>query len=282
MPSIVGTLAVVVVALAAAIVVLLWLLMRRTRASRALGEREDRFRGIAEGAPVMIRSARPDTTLDYLNSTCVAFSGRSLQQLLDEGWLDSVHPEDVEHCLRTYGPAFEARTPFLMEWTDSDGPMAYTAGSWILASRGTSPTARFPDTSAAASTSLNAGRAKSGYARAGPRSRSAIGRFKHWAGCLIEAQDAERARIARDLHDDVSQQLAGVSIAFSGLKRRLGEYPISEDLQQELADLQTQAHALARYVCHLSHDLHPTRAPTSRPGQRPDVGTAVSSSARTA
>ena len=32
--------------------------------------------------------------------------------------------------------------------------------------------------------------------------------------------DAERARIARDLHDDVSQQLAGVSIAFSGLKQR--------------------------------------------------------------
>ena len=43
------------------------------------------------------------------------------------------------------------------------------------------------------------------------------------AGRLIEAQDAERARIARDLHDDVSQQLAGVSIAFSGLKHRLGD-----------------------------------------------------------
>ena len=36
------------------------------------------------------------------------------------------------------------------------------------------------------------------------------------AGRLINAQEAERTRIARDLHDDVSQQLAGVSIAFSG------------------------------------------------------------------
>jgi len=78
------------------------------------------------------------------------------------------------------------------------------------------------------------------------------------AGRLITAQEAERTRIARDLHDDVSQQLAGVSIAFSGVKQRLGEYQISGDLQKELADLQHQTLALARNVRHLSHDLHPT------------------------
>ena len=78
------------------------------------------------------------------------------------------------------------------------------------------------------------------------------------AGRLITAQEAERTRIARDLHDDVSQQLAGVSIAFSGLKQRLGEYHVSGELQEELADLQQQTLSLARNVRHLSHDLHPT------------------------
>lgn len=81
---------------------------------------------------------------------------------------------------------------------------------------------------------------------------------KDLAGRLITAQEAERTRIARDLHDDISQQLAGVSIAFSGLRQRLGGYPISGELQQELADLQQQTLALARNVRHLSHDLHPT------------------------
>ena len=81
---------------------------------------------------------------------------------------------------------------------------------------------------------------------------------QHLAGRLIEAQDTERARIARDLHDDVSQQLAGVSIAFSGLKQRLGGYGVSDELQQELVDLQQQTLTLARNVRHLSHDLHPT------------------------
>jgi signal transduction histidine kinase len=78
------------------------------------------------------------------------------------------------------------------------------------------------------------------------------------AGRLITAQEAERTRIARDLHDDVSQRLAGVSIAFSGLKQRLGEYPMSDDVRQELVGLQQQTLALARNVRHLSHDLHPT------------------------
>ena len=41
------------------------------------------------------------------------------------------------------------------------------------------------------------------------------------AGRLIAAQEAERGRIARDLHDDTSQQLASLAIALSSLKRRL-------------------------------------------------------------
>ena len=64
--------------------------------------------------------------------------------------------------------------------------------------------------------------------------------IQYLAGRLIGAQEVERARIARDLHDDVSQQLAGVSIAFSGLKQRLGEYHVSEELRQELVELQQQ------------------------------------------
>ena len=40
-------------------------------------------------------------------------------------------------------------------------------------------------------------------------------------GRLISAQETERTRIARDLHDDVSQRIAGLSMMISGLKRRL-------------------------------------------------------------
>ena len=42
------------------------------------------------------------------------------------------------------------------------------------------------------------------------------------AGRLIAAQEVERARIARDLHDDISQQLAALSIALSGAQATCG------------------------------------------------------------
>jgi len=82
--------------------------------------------------------------------------------------------------------------------------------------------------------------------------------IQHLAGRLIEAQDAERARVARDLHDDVSQQLAALSIAFSGLKHRVAGLPGSGDAHGDLQALQQRTMTLAESVRHLSHDLHPT------------------------
>jgi PAS domain S-box-containing protein len=77
------------------------------------------------------------------------------------------------------------------------------------------------------------------------------------AGRLIAAQEVERGRIARDLHDDVSQQLAALSIAISGLRRQAAALPNSGDLQGEISSLQERTNALAESIRDLSHDLHP-------------------------
>src|SRR6185436_15358967 len=77
------------------------------------------------------------------------------------------------------------------------------------------------------------------------------------AGSLITAQDSERARISRDLHDDVSQQLAALSISLSTLKRRIGLFSGDTDLQQTVSLIQQRTVALAESVRNLSHDLHP-------------------------
>ena len=121
--------ALVVIAQGALITALLIQRTRRARVERALRESEEKFRLIADLAPVMMWSARPDTTLDYLNSTCVEFTGLPLDQLLDNGWLNAVHPDDVEHCARTYVPAIEARRPFRMEYRIRAADGAYR---WVL------------------------------------------------------------------------------------------------------------------------------------------------------
>ena len=89
-----------------------------------------------------------------------------------------------------------------------------------------------------------------------PRCGRAMRRFEDLAGRLITAQEAERARIARDLHDDISQQLAAISIAISGCKRR-PELQGSGELLEALAAVQRQTIELSEDIRLLSHDLHP-------------------------
>ena len=78
------------------------------------------------------------------------------------------------------------------------------------------------------------------------------------AGRLINAQEAERTRIARDLHDDVSQQLAGIAIMLSGLKRKVGKPGSEPEIDRAVATLQDRTSTLAHSVRNLSHELHPS------------------------
>ena len=153
-------------------------------------------------------------------------------------------------------PAFEARKPFLLEYRLRHADGEYR---WFLAS-GVPKYGRDGSFTGYVGCDIDITERKNAEDRI--RASQAALEASHQeiqflAGRLIEAQEVERARIARDLHDDVSQQLAGVSIAFSGLKQRLGEYHVSEELRQELVELQQQTLKLARNVRQLSHDLHP-------------------------
>jgi two-component system, LuxR family, sensor kinase FixL len=85
--------------------------------------------------------------------------------------------------------------------------------------------------------------------------RASYEQIQSLVGRLITAQEAERTRIARELHDDLSQQLAALSIACSGLKRRLSS-EVAE-AQQEVVRLQQQTIALSEDIRHVVHDLHP-------------------------
>jgi two-component system sensor histidine kinase UhpB len=86
--------------------------------------------------------------------------------------------------------------------------------------------------------------------------RASYARIQDLAGKLMTAQEAERSRIARELHDDVNQRLASVAIALSNVKRRLhaGE---NTTVQEELSRLQQHTMELANVIRSLSHELHP-------------------------
>jgi two-component system sensor histidine kinase UhpB len=86
--------------------------------------------------------------------------------------------------------------------------------------------------------------------------RTSYARIQDLAGKLITAQEAERARLARELHDDINQQLASVSIALSHVKRQLPNDG-NTTVQEELTQLQQRTVDLAHTIRSLSHALHP-------------------------
>ncbi len=72
---------------------------------------------------------------------------------------------------------------------------------------------------------------------------------------LIGAQEDERTRIARELHDDLCQELASLSIAATNLKRNIGPEAVEARAQSER--IQQKLIHLSQSVRQLSHSLHP-------------------------
>ena len=74
-------------------------------------------------------------------------------------------------------------------------------------------------------------------------------------GRIIDVQEAERRRISRELHDDLNQKIATLSVSISRLKRKL---PMQDgELVDELDRLRETANGLTNEVRRLSHQLHP-------------------------
>ncbi len=76
------------------------------------------------------------------------------------------------------------------------------------------------------------------------------------SGKLIEAQEQERRRIARELHDDIGQRLALLAIGLAHLQQR---HPNLSELPGLISELQKQTSEIASDIQSLSHELHSSR-----------------------
>ncbi len=214
----------------------------RKRAEQTLRESEERFRLVANKAPVLIWMSGTDKLCTFFNQCWLDFTGRSMDQELKDGWAAGVHPEDLERCLGIYSSAFDARVDFEMEYRlrrfdgkyrwivdygvprfESDGAFCGYIGSCV----------DITDRKLAAES------------------------LEELSGRLITAQDEERTRIARELHDDFSQRLALQGIGLAQLWKKMPESEVEE--RAKVQELLKGIQEISSDIHSLSHQLHSSK-----------------------
>lgn len=214
----------------------------RKLAEEALRESEERFRLIANATPVMIWMAGTDRLCTYCNQTWLNFTGRSLEQDLGNGWMDSIHPEDRTVCLNTYTDAFNRREVFEMEYRlrRHDGEYRWVFDQGVPRFRQDGSFAGYIGSVYDITERKLAEEALSSVSRR-----------------LIEAHEEERTWIARELHDDFNQRIALLKLNLDSLRQDL---PASAGAtRQGIEELCEVVSRLGSDVQALSHRLHSSK-----------------------
>jgi PAS domain S-box-containing protein len=214
----------------------------REQSAHVVRESEERFRLVANKAPVMIWMAGTDRQCTYVNQPWLEFTGRPLDAELGNGRVEGVHNEDLKRCLEAYSQAFDQRQSFEMEYRIRRNDGEYR---WIL----DTGVPRFkPDGSFA------------GYIgsclditdrKLAEEALASVGRR------LIEAHEEERTWIARELHDDIGQRIALLAIELGRCDHQAPGSVV--DMHEYLQLACQRVYDLGKDIQALSHRLHSSK-----------------------
>src|SRR5262249_11779806 len=88
----------------------------RVAAQQALRESEERFRNMADSAPVMIWVSGENKECTYVNKQWLDFTGRSMEEQLGDGWAEAIHPDDRDRTLQILVNSYDEKKNFEMEY----------------------------------------------------------------------------------------------------------------------------------------------------------------------
>jgi PAS domain S-box-containing protein len=214
----------------------------RKLAEAAARESEERFRVLANAAPVMLWMSGPDKLCTDFNRPWLEFTGRPIEAELGNGWADSVHPDDLDECFKTYVDAFDRREPFRMEYRLRRHDGEYR---WIL---DIGVPRQAPDGSFAGYIGSAVDVTEQKHARAALSSLSQR---------LMDAHEQERTWVARELHDDICQQIVAMTIQLHTLSQAAPADTV--EIRSRIRELSKRLAQLGGDVQAISHRLHSSK-----------------------
>ncbi len=323
------------------------------------------MKSVAEAASALVWMSDARKRCTYVSTAWMAFTGRSLEAAVADGWRDGIHPDDLAQCLTVLDGAFAAHQPYTQEyrlrrydgeyrwildtgipllspdgaatgyvgsivditerreseellrqkesdlreaqrlagigswqwdastnaviWSDElyriagfepgspaaradNHPNLYSAEHWQRITRFAQETMQ-SGTAYELDVEMLTTRGPRWVSARGQAIRAADGRITGLRGTvqditarkraedmvsahnqrLLQAQEAERARIARELHDDIGQRLALLSIALHQAQQSAAS---ASELRRIIATLSRETVDIATAVQALSHELH--------------------------
>jgi two-component system CheB/CheR fusion protein len=218
-----------------------WAAVERARAEEALRDSEARFRTLADTVPQVIWANDAAGNAIYFNQRWYAYSGLSYEQSAGPGWQAIAHPDDAPASRERWQQALAAGTVFDSEYRlrRADGVYRWHLGRNVpLRDEQGRITGWF-----GSATDIE----ELKQAEAARRESAVLRR-------LAEAQEEERLRIARDLHDQLGQLITGLLLGLKQLEAQVASSPAAATL----APLQALALELARESHRIAVSLRPT------------------------
>lgn len=176
-------------------------------ASDALGElkrAEEKFRALIEASPVGVFRTDSDGQCFYVNDRWCAIAGIPPEKAMGKGWSRAIHPDDLERIFRHWKLAVETRRPFKEEYRflRPDGVETWVYGQAAMEKDVTGRTVGFVGTITDITERKQAEQTAFEYQE----------QLRAMSAQLLQTEEAERRRIASDLHDQVGQTLAACRI----------------------------------------------------------------------
>ncbi len=224
------------------IVGLLWQRARKRKAEAVLRESEKRFRVMADTTPSLVWMCDSKGRISYLNDRRIAFTGPDPEAGYGDTWMEYVHPDDRRNVKDIVSQGLADQRPFSNEYRLRRSDGAYR---WMFD---------------VASPRLNGDGSFAGFIGSAidvTDQKLAQDALEQVSGQLIEAQEKERRRIARDLHDDICQRLALLSMELDQANRSANES--TDTTRQRLTEIRQHCAEIAGDVQSLSHELHSSR-----------------------